>query len=273
MAAGAAVNQDEEESKCREFVDELNRLAEHERYRYVGRVSELEKGKEFSGRLIMDRRTSRELQVECSRYSPDWSTVERANMQILERRFAQDLRNIGYDNYTIFLQIRDRPSHPLQKLNRSGVEDLARSIKQFLVDHTPKTADHSQARFNLGDFPRYAPLVGMFEVLLLTRLEDPEAVGRLDDGSPIVPVGVIGCEASEMEQRLEETITRKLREPGYLADALLIYSEGPLFLYDVPKTNTNLTKAANAHNAQQSFGEIWLLPHYRTGDQKLYRVV
>ena len=37
---------EEEESKCREFVDELNCLAEHDRYRYIGHVSELE-GKEF----------------------------------------------------------------------------------------------------------------------------------------------------------------------------------------------------------------------------------
>lgn len=262
---------EEEESKCREFVDELNRLAAHERYRYIGHVSELEKGKEFPDCLIMDRRTSKELHVECARYAPDWKAVERSNMQILERRFASDLRNIGYENYTSFLQIRNWPSHPLQKLNRSGAEELARSIKQFLMDQKPKIADQSSAKFNLDDFLRYAPLAQTFQFLLLTKLEDPRAVSRLDDG--ILQVGVIGYEASEIEGRLERTITGKLRGPGNAADALLIYSEGPLFLYDVPKTNASLTKVAEAHNARQSFAEIWFLSHYRTGDQKLYRVV
>jgi len=171
---GGAVNQkEEEESKCREFVAELNRLAAHERYRYVGRVSELE-AKEFSDCLIMDRRTSKELHVECTRYSPDWMSVERSNMQMLEKRFAYDLANIGYENNTIFLRTRNWHSHPLQKLNRSGVEELARSIKQFLVDHKKKGADQSSAQFNLDDFPRYAPLAGMFQFLRLTKVENPQ---------------------------------------------------------------------------------------------------
>lgn len=269
--SGAVSQREEEESKCREFVDELNHLAAHERYRYIGHVSELEKGKEFPDCLIMDRRTSKELHVECSRYAPDWKTVERANMQILERRFASDLRNVGYENYTIFLQIRNWPSHPLQKLNRSGAEDLARCIKKFLVDQKPKIADQGSAKLNLDDFPRYAPLAETFQFLLLTRLEEPRAVSRLDDGIP--RVGVIGYEAPEVDERLEQTIISKLRGPGNAADALLIYSEGPLFLFDVTKTNGSLTKVAEAHNARQSFGEIWFLAHYRTGDQKLYRVI
>jgi len=261
-----------EESKCREFVDELNRLAEHERYRYIGHVSELE-GKEFPDCLIKDRRTSKELHVECTRYWPDWMTVESANMQVLERRFAYDLRDIGYENYRIFLQTRNPYSHPLQKLNRSGLEDLARSIKQFLVDQKPTVAEQSFAQLNLDDFPRYAPLARMFQFLLLTKLENPETVSRLDDGSPIVQVGVIGYEDSEIEQRLEQTITGKIRGPGYTADILLIYSEGPLFLFDVPETVAQLKELAAAYNAQQSFGEIWFLAHYWTSDQKLYRIV
>jgi len=269
--SGAVGQKEEEESKCREFVDELNRLAAHERYRYIGHVSELEKGKEFPDCLIMDRRTSRELHVECTRYAPDWKAVERSNMQILERRFASDLRNIGYEHYTIFLQIRNWPSHPLQKLNRSGAEELARNIKQFLVDQQPKIADQSSAKFNLDDFPRYAPLAQTFQFLFLTKLEDPRAVSRLNDG--ILQVGVIGYEATEMEGRLEQTIISKLRGRDNVADALLIYSEGPLFLYDAAETNTRLKEIANVHNAQQSFGEIWFLAHYRTGDQKLYGVV
>lgn len=263
---------EEEESKCREFVIQLNQRAGHERYRYVGHLSELE-GKEFSDCLIMDRRTGKELHVECSRYSPDWMTVERSNMQMLERRLANDLGNIGYENCAIFLQTRNWHNHPLQKLNRSGVEDLARGIKQFLVDHKPKTADQRSAQFNLDDFPRYAPLAGMFQFLLLTKLENPQAESRLDDGSPTVQVGLTGYEASEMALRLEQTITSKLRGPGYTADILLIYSEGPLFLYDIPETNTRLKEIAEARHAQQSFGEIWFLAHYWTGDQKLNRVV
>jgi hypothetical protein len=267
------VNQkEEEESKCREFVDQLNRLAEHERYRYIGHVSEL-KGKEFPDCLIKDRRTSEELHVECTRYWPDWMNVESANMQVLERRFAYDLKDIGYENYRIFLQTRNSYSHPLQKLNRSGVEDLARSIKQFLVDQKPKTADQSLAQFNLDDFPRYAPLARLFQFVLLTKLENPEAVSRLDDGSPIVHVGVIGYEDSEMDQRLERTITSKLRGPGYTADVLLIYSEGPLFLFDVAQTVTRLKELAEAKAAQESFKEVWFLAHYWTEGQKLYRVV
>lgn len=262
---------EEEESKCQEFVFELNQLAEHERYRYIGHVSE-SGGKEFPDCLIKDRRTSKELHVECTRYSPDWMNVERANMQLLEKRFAFDLRNIGYENYAIFLQMRNWHSHPLQKLNRSGVEDLARSIKQFLVDHKPKISDQGSAQFNLGDFPRYAPLAGMFQFLRLTKLEKKQAASP-GDGSAIVQVGVVGYEGSEMEQRLEQTITSKLRGPGNTADILLIYSEGPLFLYDVPQTNTRLKEIAEAHHAPQSFGEIWFLTHYWTGDQKLYRVV
>lgn len=85
-------------------------------------------------------------------------------------------------------------------------------------------------------------------------------------------VGVIGYEASEMEQRLEQTISNKLRGPGYTADILLIYSEGPLFLFDVPKTIIRLKEIAEVCQAPQSFQEIWFLAHYWTGDQKLYRV-
>jgi hypothetical protein len=271
MASNAVNQKEEEESKCREFVDELNRLAEHERYRYIGHVSEL-KGEQFPDCLIKDRRTSEELHVECNRYSPDWMTVESANMQILERRFAYDLKDLGYENYSIFLQTRNWHSHPLQKLNRSGVEDLARSIKQFLVDQKPKVADQSFAQFNLDEFPRYAPLAGVFQFLHLTKIENSHGVSRLDDGSPIVQVGVIGYEASEMERRLEQSITSKLRGPGYRADILLIYSVGPLFLFDVPKTVVRLKEIAEERLAQQSFREIWFLAHYWTADQKLYRV-
>ncbi len=109
---GRAVDQNEvEESKCREFVDGLNRLAEHERYRYVGHVSELEL-KYLPEFLIKDRRTSKELHVVFARFAPDWSTVEKANLRILERRFAQDLRYLGeekYHKYDIYLQTRGPP--------------------------------------------------------------------------------------------------------------------------------------------------------------------
>jgi hypothetical protein len=144
MAAGSgAVNQkEEEESKCREFVDQLNRLAEHERYRYIGHVSELE-GEEFPDCLIKDRRANSELHVECTRFAPDWMTVEKANMQILERRFAYDLRDTGYENYDIFLQTRNPFEHPLQNLNRSSVEDLARNVKKFLIDQQPQIGNQS----------------------------------------------------------------------------------------------------------------------------------
>ena len=60
--------------------------------------------------------------------------------------------------------------------------------------------------------------------------------------------------------------------PRYTADVLLIYSEGPLFLFDVPKTVIRLKEIAEARQAQQSFREIWFLAHYWTADQKLYRV-
>ena len=263
---------EEEESKCREFVDELNRLAAHERYRYIGHVSELD-AKEFSDCLIKDRRTSKELHVACTCYSPGWMTVERANMQLLEKRFASDLRNIGCDNCTIFLRARNWQSHPLQKLNRSGIEELARSIKQFLMDNKASASDQNSAQFNLDDFPRYAPLKAMFQFLLLTKLDNPQSESRLDDGPPIVPVGVIGYEAGELALRLEQAITSKLGGPGDTSDILVIYSEGPLFRYDVQETNRRLKEIAEAHHAQQSFGEIWFLAHYWTRDQKLYRVM
>jgi hypothetical protein len=126
-------------------------------------------------------------------------------MQLLARRFTHDLKNIGYENYAIFLQTRNWDSHPIQRLNRSGVEDLARSIKQFLVEHKPKTAEQSSTRFNLDDFPRYVPLAGIFEFLLLTKLENPQVEGHLDNGS-VVQVGVTGYQASEMALRLEEPL-------------------------------------------------------------------
>ncbi len=263
---------EEEESKCREFVDQLNRLAGHERYRYIGYVSELD-GKEFPDCLIKDRRTSNELHVECTRFAPDWMTVEKANMQILERRFACDLKDIGYENYAIFLQTRSPFEHPLQKLNRSGVEDLARSVKRFLTDQKPHVGEQSVLKFNLDDFPTYVPLTTTFQFLGLTKLENPEAVSRLDDGSPIVRVGVIGFERAEIEKRLAATLSKKLRGAAYTMDILLIYSTGPLFLLDAPKTVTRLKELAEAHNAQPSFREIWFLAHYWTEDQKLYRVV
>jgi hypothetical protein len=266
------VNQkEEEESKCREFVHHLNRLAEHERYRYIGHVSELE-GKEFPDCLILDRRTSRELHIECTRFALDWMTVEKANMEILERRFAYNLRDIGYDNYDIFLQTRNPLEHPLQKLNRSGVEDLARNVKQFLTDQRPHVGEQSLVQFNLDDFLSYAPLAKTFQFLLLTKLTNPEAVSRLDDGFPIVRVGVIGFELTEIDKRLEDTLSKKLRGPGYTTDILLIYSDGPLFLLDVPKAVTRLKELAQAHSAMQSFREVWFLAHYWTADQKLYRV-
>jgi len=222
--------------------------------------------------VFKDRRTSIEVRVECTRFAPDWMTVEKANMQILERRFAYDLRDIGYEHYEIFLQTRSPFEHPLQKLNRSGAEDLARSVKRFLADQKPHVGAQSFIKFNLDDFPRYVPLTKTFRFLLLTKLENPEAVSRLDDGSPIVRVGVIGFELSEIEGRLEKAIASKLRGPGYTADVLLIYSEGPLFLFDVPKTVIRLKEIAEARQAQQSFREIWFLAHHWTADQKLYRV-
>jgi len=76
-----------------------------------------------------------------------------------------------------------------------------------------------------------------------------------------------------MALRLEQTITSKLGGPGDTADILMIYSEGPLFVYDVQETNLRLKEIAEARRAQQSFGEIWFLAHYWTRDQKLYRVV
>jgi hypothetical protein len=266
------VNQkEEEESKCREFVDQLNWLAAHERYRYIGHVSEVE-GKDFPDCLIMDRRTSSELHVECTRFAPEWMTVEKANIQILERRFACDLRDIGYGSYDIFLQTRSPSEHPLQKLNRSGVEDLARNVKRFLSDQRPQVGEQSTIKFNLDDFPTYVPLTTTFQFLLLTKIENPEAVSRLDDGSPFVRVGIIGFELPEIDKHLEATISNKLRGPEYTSDVLLIYSAGPLFLLDAPKTASRLKELAQAQNAQQSFREIWFLAHYWTGDQKLYPV-
>ena len=234
-------------------------------------MSELE-GKEFPDCLIKDRRANSELHVECTRFAPDWMTVEKANMQILERRFACDLRDIGYENYDIVLQTRSPFEHPLQKLNRSGVEDLARSVKRFLTDQKPHVGEQSVLKFNLDDFPTYVPLTTTFQFLGLTKLENPEAVSRLDDGSPIVRAGVIGFELVDIDKRLEATLSNKQRGPGYTTDVLLIYCDGPLFLLDVPKTVTRLKELTESHNAQQSFKEIWFLAHYWTGNQKLYRV-
>jgi hypothetical protein len=84
---------------------------------------------------------------------------------------------------------------------------------------------------------------------------------------------VTGFELSEIEGRLEKAISSKLRGPGYTADVLLIYSEGPLFLIDAPKTVARLNEIAEVRQAQESFREIWFLAHYWTADQKLYRVV
>jgi hypothetical protein len=116
-------------------------------------------------------------------------------------------------------------------------------------------------------------LTKTFQFLLLTKLENPEAMSRLDDGSPIVRVGVTGFELSEIEGRLEKAIFSKLRGSGYTADVLLIYSEGPLFLFDVPKTVIRLKEITGVRQAQVSIREIWFLAHYWTADQKLYRVV
>jgi len=270
MAAGdGGVQNEQEDSKCREFVAELNRLAEHERYRYIGHLSELEP-KYFSEFLIKDRRTSKELHIECARFAPDWMTVERANLQILERRFAQDLPHLGYENYEIYLEMRDPHTHPLQKLNRTGVDEVARYIKQFLAVRRPEVGEQGFVKFNLGDFVRYAPLARIFYVLRLSKID---VASQDEGGAPAIRAGVIGFEPRELEQRLEQTITSKLREQDHTADILLVYSEGPLFLLDVPQTVTRLTEIALAHNAQQGFSEIWFLAHYWTADQKLHRVV
>jgi hypothetical protein len=132
--------------------------------------------------------------------------------------------------------------------------------------------EYAFARSRPDNFPRYVPLNKTFQFLLVTKLENPEAATRLDDGSPIVRVGVMGFELSEIEKRLDKTLFSKLRGPSYTADILLIYSEGPLFLFDVPKTVIRLKEIAELREAQQSFREIWFLAHYWTADQKLYRV-
>jgi hypothetical protein len=118
----------------------------------------------------MDRRTSSELHVECKRFAPDWMTVEKANMQLLEKRFAYDLKDIGYEKYDIVLQTRSPFEHPLQNLNRTGVEELARSVKRFLTDQRLHVGEQSVVKFNLDDFPRYAPLTKTFQFLLFRRL-------------------------------------------------------------------------------------------------------
>jgi hypothetical protein len=87
-----------------------------------------------------------------------------------------------------------------------------------------------------------------------------------------VRVGVIGFELAEVDKHLEDTLSNKLRGPEHTSDVLLIYSAGPLYLLDAPKTASRLKELAQAHNAQQSFRELWFLAHYWTGDQKLYRV-
>ena len=261
---GCDVNQQEvEESKCQECVEELNRLAEHERYRYLGHLSELER-KHFPERLIKDRRTSKELHVECTRLAPNWTTVERANLQILERRFASDLSPLGYENYEIFLQMRDPQAHTLQKLNRSGVDELARSIKQFLSDQKPHGGEQKLVTFQLDDFRLYGPLASIFKTVLLSKID------RLADGSADVRVGVIAYEQRELEERLDQAIATKLDRQ---ADILLIYSEGPLFLFDAANTLGRLKQIAETLHAHQSFGEIWFLTHYWTGGQKLFRIV
>jgi hypothetical protein len=263
---GCDVNQQEvEESKCQECVEELNRLAEHERYRYLGHLSELER-KHFPERLIKDRRTSKELHVECTRLAPNWTTVERANLQMLERRFASDLPPLGYENYEILLQIRDPQAHGLQKLNRSGVDELARSIKQFLSDQKPHGGERDVVTFDLEDFRLYAPLASIFKTVLLSKTD---TAGQLADGSTVVRVGVIAYEQKELEERLNQAIASKVGQQG---DVLLIYSEGPLFLFDSASTLGRLKQIAESHQVHQSFEEIWFLMHYWTGGQKLFRI-
>jgi len=264
---GCDVNQQEvEESKCRECVEELNRLAEHERYRYLGHLSELER-KHFSERLIKDRRTSKELHVECTRLAPNWTTVEKANLQMLERRFASDLPPLGYQNYEIFLQMRDPQAHTLQKLNRSGVDELARSIKKFLTDQKPQSGAQKLVTFQLDDSRLYAPLASVFKTVLMSKLDTDSQTAA---GSTDVRVGVIAYEQSELEERLDQVIASKL---DLRADILLIYSEGPLFLFDSASTLGRLKQIAEMLHAHQSFGEIWFLTHYWTGGQKLFRIV
>ena len=264
---GCDVNQEEvEDSKCRECVEEMNRLAEHERYRYLGHLSELER-KHLPERLIKDRRTSRELHVECARLAPDWTTVEKANLQILEQRFASFLPELGYENYEIFLQMRDPQTHPLQKLNRSGVDELARGIRQFFTDPKSHSGDPDVGKFDLDDRRAYAPLGRIFQSLVVSKVDD---ASRLADGSTVVRVGVIAYSQSELEKRIDQVIANKLDRR---ADVLLIYSEGPLFLFDLADTIARLKQAAGTHQAQQRFGEIWFLAHYRTGGQKLFRIV
>jgi hypothetical protein len=47
----------------------------------------------------------------------------------------------------------------------------------------------------------------------LTKIDYPEAVSRLDDGSPFVRVGIIGFELPEIDKHLEATISNWLRGP------------------------------------------------------------
>lgn len=261
------MNQQEiEELKCRECVEELNRLAEHERYRYLGHLSELER-KHFNERLIKDRRTSKELHVECSRWAPDWTTVERANLQMLERRFAADLPPLGYENHEISLYMRDRNTHQLQKLNRSGVGELARNIKQFLSDQKPHKDVPGPTKFNLDEFRSYSPLAGVFKTLLLSKVD---VSVQVTSGSTEVRVGVIAYEQAEIEQLLDQAVASKL---GGQADILLIYSEGPLFLFDLAGTIARLKRIAESRRTHQHFGEIWFLAHYSAGGQRLFQIV
>lgn len=244
----------------------MNRLAEHERYRYLGHLSETDR-KHFAEQLIKDRRTSVELHVECSRLAPDWTTVERANLQILERRFEADLPQLGYDNCEIFLHVRDPHSHPLQKLNRSGVDELARTIKKYLVGQKPLLGEQSLTEFPINEVRPYSPLAEIFRTVRVSKVNSS---GTATGDSPVVRVGVIAYEQSELELRLDQAITSKF---GRRADILLIYSEGPLFVFDLAKVSARLKESAETLRAHQFFAKIWFLAHYLTAAQKLFQIV
>lgn len=260
-----------EESKCREFVDEFNRLAGCEQYHYIGLVGELT-GEEFPDCLIQDCQTGEELQVECTQFSLDWMAAERANMNALAKRLAYQLKSLGYQQYDIFLQTRNPFVHPLQRLKRADIVDLVRAVKQFLTDQKRQISGQSFRQFDLGHFPQYAPLARMFQFLLITKLDDTALAQRLAQGSPRIRLGVTGFELGEVYKRLDDAIANKLRGPGYTADILLIHSDG-LFSFDIADTVGHLKAIAASRNAPHSFKQIWFLSHYWTDHQKLYRIL
>lgn len=110
----------------------------------------------------------------------------------------------------------------------------------------------------------------MFQIVLLSLLP-PGNHERADDDSPVISVGIVAWDHSELRRRVDATVSDKLWGAGYSADILLIHGE--VIGLDSMSVVELLLGAAVRRDAGKSYSQVWYLSPHWTGTEKLYKIV